>query len=150
MAIGFVVVNWAVIEQQIDNLVNVTFKDCGGRDLRKKADIPRSFSQKAKFLKECFKKLGPLKPFAGEGLSLVGRACNLSVERHNLVHGAVTSLVPVNGTFEFRKVGYEREDHTIEPFTWHPDDFSKLAKSLGDLTTDLIALSQKLADKFLA
>jgi hypothetical protein len=150
IAIGFVVVNWAVIEQQIDFLVNATFRDCGGKALRNKGDIPRSLSQKTQFLKDCFKKLAPLKPFAAEGLNLVGRVSNLSTERHDLVHGAITNLEPVNGVFHFRKVEYEKENHAVAPFTFDPPAFSKLETALGDVLTELIAFSQRMADSFRA
>ena len=149
MAIGFVVVNWAVIEQQIDNLVNVAFINCGGKALRKSGDIPRSLKQKTDFLQDCFKKLLPLQPFADEGRDLLGRVNSLSTKRHDLVHGAVMSLTPVNGSFQFRVVGYERENHTATEFTFHPDEFDTLGGLLGDLLTELIAFSQKLAKKFL-
>ena len=151
MAIGFVVVNWAIIEQQIDNVVNVAFKNCGGKTLRKNGDIPRSMSQKLDFLKDCFHKIAALKPFEGEAVSLIGRTSTLSEQRHDLVHGAVTSLTPINGGFKFRKIGYEKEDHVLHPeFTFDPSEFDKLAGSLEGHLTALIQFSQKLADTFLA
>jgi hypothetical protein len=38
-AIGYVVVHWALIEQQVDNWVNVSFINCGGSSLRRKKEI---------------------------------------------------------------------------------------------------------------
>jgi hypothetical protein len=37
-AIGYVVVHWALIEQQVDNWVNVSFINCGGSSLRGQED----------------------------------------------------------------------------------------------------------------
>ncbi len=149
-AIGFVVLNWAVIEQQVDNWVNVAFINCGGKSLRKKSDIPRSLSQKLDFLNECFGKLAPLKPFAGEGRSLVGRVSNLSDQRNDLIHGGIVSLEPENGAYRFRKIKYMKENHAVTTFMFDPAAFDKLGKDLGNLLTEQIAFSQKLADKFLA
>ena len=36
--IGFIVLNWALLEQEIDYLVNVAFIDCGGDVLLKDKD----------------------------------------------------------------------------------------------------------------
>lgn len=152
MAVGFVVLNWAVIEQQIDNIVSVAFKNCGGKALRKNGDIPRSLSQKLDFLRTCFVKLGRLKDFRGEGLALVGRTGTLGDQRNSLVHAAITSLKPsATGGFSFRKLGYEKEDHVLHPeFTFDPSGFDKLSESLGDHLTALIRFAEKLAGRFLA
>lgn len=148
MAIGFVVLNWAIVEQQIDIWVNVAFKNCGGRALRKKDDIPRSFSLKVKFLKECFKKLTPLKPFATEGLELIKRASILACDRNKLVHAGLVSLKTENGAFQFRRIEYMKDEHAVSPSVFGPDDWTTLETALGDLIPEQLALSQKLADRF--
>ena len=44
--IGYVVVHWSLIENQLDNCVNVTFHNCGGSQFRKGTGVPRSLKQK--------------------------------------------------------------------------------------------------------
>jgi hypothetical protein len=148
-AIGFVVVNWAIIEQQIDNWVNVTFLNCGGKALRKKHDIPRAFQMKVIYLKDCFKKLESLGRVSEEGLALLGRVSKLSKQRNDLVHSARMALEPVDGAFHFRKVEYKIDNHAVSDFTFDPDAFSKLETSLEAVLTEQIAFSQKLADEFI-
>jgi hypothetical protein len=110
MAIGFVVVNWSVIEQQVDNWVNVTFINCGGNALRKNGDIPRSFKMKADYLKKCFKNLDVLKPFAIEGLNLLGRVSNISENpggsEQGAAHRAEKLMVPLDPSHLMVEAGY--------------------------------------------
>lgn len=149
-AIGFVVLNWSVIEQQIDNIVFVAFKKAGGKAIRKNGDIPVSLKQKLDFLKVSFTRLGRLKDFREEGLTLIGNTRTLSDQRHDLVHAAITSTKPAEtGGFTFRKIGYGKEDLYVHPaFTFDPSDFDKLGGLLGDHLTALIQFSQKLRDAF--
>ena len=150
MAIGFVVINWALVERQIDYAVSIAFKNCGGKKLRKKGDIPRSLSQKLDFLKLSFNRFEVLKAFKSDGEKLICRTNELSDRRHDLVHGTITSMEPVDGAFTFQMVKYAKEDHLYPPeFKFDPSEFDMLAKSLGDHLTELIAFVGKLADTFL-
>jgi hypothetical protein len=148
-AIGFVVIHWALIEQQVDNWVDAVFHHCGGENLRKDKDIPRAFNQKRRFLIVCFKKLPSLAPFSREGQNLVTRLTELSVKRNDLIHGAITALSPVNGAFQYRIIGYEKQAHTLREFGFDLHDFSILERSLSDTLTEVIKFSEKLADTFL-
>ena len=148
-AIGYVVINSALIEQQVDNWVDVLFRQCGGANLRKNKDIPRAFNQKRKFLISCFKELPSLAPFSQEGRDLVTRLTKLSVKRNDLIHGAIKALSPINGAFQYRIIGYQKQAHTLREFEFDLHDFSILEKSLSDALTDALEFSQKLGDTFL-
>jgi hypothetical protein len=147
-SVGFIVLNWGMIEQQIDIWVNIAFRHCGGDALRKNKDIPRAFNQKAKFLKECFNKLPALAAFAAEGKSLIERVSSQASKRHDLVHSSLASFTLENGAFNFNKVEYEKDGHAVSTFTFSPIAFSMLETELGDLLTEQIAFGQKLADRF--
>jgi hypothetical protein len=60
--IGFVVLHWSLIEQQLDNWVNVCFINCGGKQFQQKGGVPRSLTSKTDFLKRCFNRLPVLAP----------------------------------------------------------------------------------------
>ena len=148
-AVGFIVLNWGMAEQQLDILVNIAFRHCGGDALRPHKGIPRHYSEKVDFLKACFKKLPALEPFASEGRSLVERVSARASKRNDLVHGSLASVTPEkNGAFRFNKVGYEIDGHTVSTFTFSPRGFSRLETFLGDLLTEQTAFGQKLADRF--
>jgi hypothetical protein len=77
-AVGFLVIDWALIEQQIDNWVNVSFNNCGGNSIHGHETIPHALKRKIDFLKKSFKTLPLLAPFASEGLNLLTRISTLS------------------------------------------------------------------------
>ena len=149
-AVGFIVLNWGMAEQQLDMLVNIAFRHCGGEALRPHKGIPRHYSDKVDFLKACFKKLPALEPFASEGRSLVERVSARASKRNDLVRGSLASFAPEKngGAFRFNKVGYEIDGHTVSTFMFSPRGFSRLETVLGDLLTEQIAFGQKLADRF--
>jgi hypothetical protein len=149
-AVGFVILNWSIAEQQLDNWVNVAFINCGGKALRRDGDIPRSFKQKTEFFTRCLKNLPTLNSFREEGAPLVSRLRDASNLRNSIVHGSIVSMGNTDGIYRFRKVGYEKEIHTVEYFTFGPSDFFTLEKELGNLIAEQMAFSQKLADTFLA
>jgi hypothetical protein len=148
-AVGFIVLNWGMAEQQLDIWVNIAFRYCGGEALRPRKGIPRTFKEKAEFLNDCFKKLPALAPLASEGRSLVERVSARASKRNDLVHGSLASFTPEkNGAFRFNKVGYEKDGHTVSTFMFSPKNFSRLETVLGDLLTEQTAFGQKLADRF--
>jgi len=149
-AVGFVVINWGLIENQIDNWVSVTFNQGGGKSLRKNQDIPVSLKQKNIYLRQCLRKLSALASFKDEGLQLIQRVSDISPHRDRLVHGTITSIHPENGSFRYRIIGYEKERHTIRKFEFTLDEFAKLENSLSHLLTDTIRYSDRLGSAFLS
>lgn len=147
-AVGFVVLNWGMIDQQLDILVNIVFRHCGGNRLRKDGDIPHSMKQKTTFLKQGFRSLPTLRPFAVEGRALMKRIEKRSRDRHDLAHGSLKQMAHVDGTYEFHIVEYHRDGHSIRSFKFGPDDFSTYLKVHGDLQTELIQFSLRLGKQF--
>jgi hypothetical protein len=149
--IGFVVVHWALTEQQLDNWVNVCFNNCGGSKFQKGRGVPRSLKPKLAFLNKCLKTVPALAEFREEGVDLLTRLSSASQTRHDLIHGAITELRPdpTSGAFKFRRIGYDGDLHTLSEFAITPNDFRDFAPVLTDLVTDSIAYSQKLGDRFL-
>jgi hypothetical protein len=158
-AIGFIVLNWALLEQEIDYLVNVAFIDCGGDVLLKDKDgknkgPPIAIGAKVKFLKNCFRNLTSIRPsptatvlgqYAAEALPLLSAATKLSDERHKLVHGApATPDADHDGAYSFARMKYFHEGHQVELFTFDPPAFAKLHSELGDLITKAIDFRQRI------
>lgn len=106
MAVGFVVVNWAIAEHSLDGWVAITYHDHGGKDLAKR--IPKALSAKVEFLTECFQKAESLAAYKDEALSILARVTDLSEKRHDLVHGAITSVSADNGVFFLTRLDFER------------------------------------------
>jgi hypothetical protein len=149
--IGFVVVHWSLIEQQLDNWVNACANNAGGKPFLKDKGVPQALKRKATFIKRCLRELPALAEFRDECASLLSRVLSASNRRHDLIHGAITELRPdpATGAFKFRRIGYDGDDHTLTEFNVTPSDFRAFAPVLTDLVTDAIAFSQRLGDKFL-
>ena len=148
-AVGFILLNWGMVEQKIDMWVNTSFRHCGGKELRPNRDIPRAYNQKARFLNDCFKRLPALAPFASEGRSLVERVSAHATTRNDLVHSSLASFTPEkDGAFRFNKVRPVKHGHTVSTFTFSPKNFSRLETVLGDLLAEQTVFGQKLGDRF--
>src|SRR6266478_669089 len=92
--IGFVVIYWSLVEQQLDNWVNVCFNNCDGSEFQNGRGVPRSLKPKLAFLNKCLKTLPALSDFRDDGVDLVSRVSSASARRHDLIHGAITELRP--------------------------------------------------------
>jgi hypothetical protein len=147
-AIGYVVVHWSIVEQQLDQWVSVAFDECGGKNRRRNGDIPTAFKQKRSFFNGCLRNIPLLESFKDEGLALTARMAPLAKTRNNLMHSAIGSLQPEDWAFEFRLIGYGKDVHTVQTWKFTLAQWPKLERSLSDLVTDSIRFSQRLADKF--
>ncbi len=149
--IGFVVLHWALIEQQLDSWVNVCSNKCGGNHFLQGKGVPQAMKRKITFLRRCLHGLPDLAPFREECAELLSRVLSAAEKRHDLIHGAITELRPnpITGGFSFRRIGYAGDDHTFTEFAVTANDFQAFGPILTDLVTDTIAFSQRLADKFL-
>jgi hypothetical protein len=149
--IGYVVVHWSMLENQLDNCVNVTFNNCGGSVFQNGRGVPQSLKPKIAFLRRCFRTLSSLVEFRTDAVALLSRISSASKRRHELMHGSLIDLKPdpTTGAFRFRHVGYDGDFHTIREFSLTPNDFQAFASTLPDLVGDAIAFAQKLGDKFL-
>jgi hypothetical protein len=132
-SIGFVEVNWAIIESQMDRWVQVAFAKLNIRPGGK--EVQTNFSGKARYLKIAFK--NPLlSKFRKEGLALVAEMERLSETRHDLTHGVIKSVSPVD-LFRYelvnRRLDRKTAFHTIKEVSFDMRDFPKLGTQLLEL-----------------
>ena len=143
--IGFIVVNWALIEQSFDLWVELIYANCGGTTISK--EVPRSLKHKIKFARKAFKTFPVLQPYVEEGDKLLDRIQALSKNRHDLVHGVVTSISQVNGVFPIDKLDYSTQGNIIRRIHFDPNSFPKLADELVVLGRDTPIFGRKLSDR---
>jgi hypothetical protein len=148
--VGFVVLHWSLMEQQLDSWVSIFANNCGGTLYLKGNGVPKALKRKARFIKRCLRELPELAELRAEGAALLSRILSASNKRHDIIHGAISELEPdpVTGAFKFRRIGYEGNDHAFTEFTITPNDFQSFAPVLTDLVTDTIAFSRKLEGRF--
>ncbi|CAG1771874.1 hypothetical protein BAC2_02026 [uncultured bacterium] len=146
-AIGFVVVQWGQAEQSLDLLVAALFQECGGKRLARKNRIPVMLAPKLEFVSKCVSQLPKLAPFNEEGLALVGSFERLSQKRHDLIHGAVASLSPVDEAFSFVKLDVKDNFHHAREVRLEASEFPVLTKELVRLGADATTLARKVWDQ---
>ncbi len=144
-AIGFVEVNWAMMEQQLDQWVRLIFDRLGGHSIEK--EIPRAYGRKAKFLREAFDGISALSPFRTEGTSILDRADVLAETRNDMTHAVITHMKPKNGKYEMVNLKVRRDGtHTLKDVVFDIRVFPKLGEQLVELARDALHLSLRLLD----
>jgi len=148
MAVGHTIVQWALIESQLDNWAILIFHDCGGKALAEKGALPREYKRKATFLRQCFRDLAPLEPFKLEGLSLLDKTPGLARIRHNLVHGTLEDMNLIDGVFRFRITETKLDHRKVGRFDFDPFTFPALEKEYSDVVGRAGVLAHQLIDHF--
>jgi len=142
-AVGFVVVQWGQSEQSLDFATRILYKHLGGKALAKR--LPKMLDTKLEFIEKCLAKLPTLARFRADGERLVADFRNLSATRHDLIHGAITSVSMTNGGFDFMKLDFNNDDHVVREFRFEGEDFPKLTKDLINLCAGTTAFAQQLS-----
>src|ERR1700730_11205991 len=90
--IGFVEVNWAFFESQMDRWVQIAFVKLKFRFNGKEA--PAGFGRKSTYLRQAFK-LPALSKYKETAIDLLDKADVLSETRHDLTHAVITGVEPI-------------------------------------------------------
>ena len=101
-AIGLVVLQWGQAEQSLDLLVAVLWQSFDGKRFAKR--IPVMLEPKIHFVRACLPRQPDLTLHAEAAERLLLEFERLSGLRHDLIHGAVASLAPVNRAFVFARL----------------------------------------------
>jgi hypothetical protein len=102
VAVGELVVNWAIVESTIVKTIAAIYQRAGGK--RAHPRIPVAFKRQRKFLRLCFRSIAGLAPFAEEGCAILDGAANLTFIRNAVVHGAVCGFEPNTGRYTFLRL----------------------------------------------
>lgn len=147
-AIGFVEVNWAFFESQMDRWVQIAFVVLKFRPSGREA--PTSFGRKSTYLRQAFK-VPALSKYKTAALDIFDRADKLSETRHDLTHAVITRIEPID-FFKFEMVNRKLQRsgmHTQKDIVFDIRGFPHLAKELVDLGQKSVRLTSDLADRFL-
>lgn len=110
-AFGLVVIQWGQAEQSLDLIVALLWQSLDSRHHARK--IPIMLEPKLTFLRKCFESIEVLRDLNAEAASLLTEFERLSSLRHDLIHGAVASLAPVNGHFVLAKLDVRDGFHHV-------------------------------------
>ncbi len=67
-------------------------------------------------------------------------------KRHDLIHGAITSLAAQDGKFDFRHLDAQATTHKVRKSTFDLKGFPKFSKDLVDLTGSLAGYAPHLLE----
>ncbi len=147
-AIGFIEVNWAMFEMQLDRWVQIVFVTLHDRSISNEA--PTSYSRKSDYLRRAFNRLPALSQYKQDAIEILAKGDRLADTRHKMTHAVVTHMKPRNGKYELVNRKLRRDgSHIIEDVIFDPRGFPDLSKDLGLLGRDAILLSGRLGDRFL-
>jgi len=141
-AVGFVVIQWGQAEQSLDLATGILYQNLGGKLLAKK--LPKMLETKLEFIEKCLAKLPTLTQFRADGTALIADFRSLSDTRHDLIHGAIASVSPKDGGFEFLKLDFKDNNHVVRKCHLKGEDFPKLTKDLLDLGSRATTFARRL------
>ncbi|MCY1166663.1 MAG: hypothetical protein V4455_16850 [Pseudomonadota bacterium] len=133
-AFGFVVIQWGQAEQSLDLIVALLWHSFEGKQHARK--IPFMLEPKVAFLRKCFASLEALHPLKGDADFLLKEFERLSALRHDLIHGAIASLAPVDGHFVLSKLDVREGYH-------HVREVRIAITAYPQLVTELVALGRR-------
>ena len=141
-AIGLVVLQWGQAEQSLDLLVAMLWQSFDGKRHAKK--IPFMLDPKIKFLRACIAAEPLLSKEVPTAAELLSRFEELSSLRHDLIHGAVASISPVDNAFVFAKLDVKDGFHYHREVRIEAEEYPRIVNRLVNLGREANALNQRV------
>jgi hypothetical protein len=146
-AIGWVEINWAIMEQNLDRWTQLIFRWLDGASIE--SEVPKSFWRKSKFLRQSFNSIPLLLPFKERGIDILSRADKLAGTGNDLTHAVITSMVSKDGKYEMKNLRLNKDAmHTIIDVQFDARGFPDLSLKLVHLGRDALYMSADLLDAF--
>lgn len=130
-AVGLVVLQWGQAEQSLDLLVAILWHSFNGKRYAKK--IPLMLEPKIEFVRACTSSDPGLSQFRDAAEELLEQFKDLSSVRHELIHGAVASISPVDNAFVFAKLHIHDGYHHHREVRFEVAEYPRLVQKLIDL-----------------
>ena len=130
-AVGLIVLQWGQAEQSLDLLVSMLWHYFNGKHYDKK--IPKMLGRKIKFVRACTTSETALFEFRVSTEELLGRFEKMSSMRHDLIHGAITSISPIDNAFVFAKLDIRDGYHHHREIRFEATEYPRMVRSLLEL-----------------
>ena len=101
-AMGFMIINWALLEQQLDIWTSIIFKNFEGNKIM--AEITKGLVRRSDFLKKAFRTNPKLSSLTDEAIAIVIGANDLATSRDELIHGVIDNMKPKQGNWTITKL----------------------------------------------
>lgn len=138
-AIGLIVVQWGSCEQSLDMLVALLWHSFSTRAFARK--IPVMLAPKLVFVRKSFAGIASLIHLQAQAELVFAEFDRLSKVRHDLIHGAVASLAPIDGHFVLMKFDVHEDFHHVREVRFPVAAYPKLARDLVNLGKNAHQLS---------
>ncbi len=143
-AVGSIVVQWGQAEQTLEMIVAMLYHSYGGKKHAKR--IPQPLSRKIMFVRRCLENK-ELKPHVVAMERLLLDFEKLSTKRHDLIHGAISSVTADDGIYRFAKLDLKDGFHHAREFEFDIREFPGFYDELIKLGRDSIEVANKLIGK---
>ncbi|HTE15094.1 MAG TPA: hypothetical protein VK642_08450 [Burkholderiales bacterium] len=147
-AIGFVGVNWALMEQSLDHSVHSIWNNVpGAKGISN--EVPRtSYSRKSEYLTKAVTRIPLLHSYRDEVTRILSISDRLAEKRNDITHSVIESLHPVKGEYLMTTFDVKKNVRQIRHTTFKAREFPKLSLELVRLGRDVGALARKLITQF--
>jgi len=99
-------------------------------------------------MRKAFRKILAVGDFAEFGISVMNRVDKLAKDRHDMIHGALSSTSAINDQWQFLKFDYGSEIHIVRSVAYSQADYQEAGKEMLALAGDVQRLAGRLK-KFL-
>ena len=141
-AVGLIVLQWGQSEQALDLLVAMLWQSFGGKAYAKR--IPIMLEPKITFLRACISQELLLAAEVEVAAELLDRFEALSFLRHDLIHGAVASISPVDNAFIFAKLDVKDGFHHHREVRIEAEEYPRIIDKLVALGRDANTLNRRV------
>lgn len=143
--VGMLVIQWGSAEQTLELTLGVLFV-APGRPAANK--IPQNLVRKLEYLTRCADFMPSLAPHRTQIKKLVSDFQRLSELRHNLIHGAASSINHVDGVYEFGKIDHVKGTQQHKSVLLDVRDFPGHMNAFIQLGQDAYAVAAPIYEKF--
>jgi len=109
--IGSVLINWALLDQQLDIWADQIFKKFSWPT--KSVELPKGLDRRTKFLKQAFREVAVLTPLGVEAREIMRRMAISTGTRDALVHGVILDMKHKKGVWIFQKLDIKASKHEV-------------------------------------
>ena len=143
IAVGFIVVQWGQAEQSLDLLVSVLSHAYPGKREKK---LPVMLEVKIDFVRKCIANTPEIAHLSKDLESLLQEFESLAPMRHDLVHGAITSITPTSRGFTFLKLDSDKVHNSTREVLLSGSDFPLLRRRLLRLAGEATRMARAVMD----
>ena len=142
--VGFIILNWAIVDQQLDALTDKVFNKFSWA--RKPTQLPKGVKRRTRFFKEAFADIPQLNKFADDFLDVVERCKAVSEKRDLLVHGVIRDQKHNKGAWTFNKLDHAGVVYTLRLEKIDSNFLQSLVDDVVSLGTEANEMHRRLED----